>query len=153
MIAIDRGQHLDIYTPYNREFVAELKEVIPWRGRSWLDEERAWRIHKDYQSRLMDLLHEYFSHVELIDPRTTAHQPPPSPQPQRSHTPNQCRDGVISAYPDHAALWVIPGAPHTVMNAAYRVLSRACHPDCGGTHEAMVRPNAAYSRVKDWPAW
>ncbi len=44
-------------------------------------------------------------------------------------------------------LWLKPGAPREVIDAAYRTLARLYHPDAGGSEEAMTRLNRAYRLV------
>lgn len=45
-------------------------------------------------------------------------------------------------------LYVSQDAPLTVIEAAYKSLSREYHPDQGGSHEAMAELNQAYSEAK-----
>ncbi len=46
-----------------------------------------------------------------------------------------------------AELWLRPGAPREVIDAAFRALARLHHPDSGGSEEAMQRLNAAYRTI------
>lgn len=46
-------------------------------------------------------------------------------------------------------LWLRPGAPRIVVDAAYRALSRQYHPDLGEEDlRAQVRLNEAYKQLK-----
>lgn len=46
-------------------------------------------------------------------------------------------------------LWLVPGAPAEVVDAAYRALARMYHPDRDPEHaEAMLQINQAYREVK-----
>lgn len=45
-------------------------------------------------------------------------------------------------------LWLTPGAPREVVDAAYKALARMYHPDTGRDDpEAMLRVNKAYREV------
>jgi hypothetical protein len=48
----------------------------------------------------------------------------------------------------YAALHLQPGAPHSVVKAAYRALAHLHHPDTGGDPGAMTRINAAYAAIQ-----
>ena len=52
---------------------------------------------------------------------------------------------IASAY---AVLWLRPGAPLSVVQAAYRALASRYHPDAGGDALAMHRLNEAYETLR-----
>ena len=55
---------------------------------------------------------------------------------------------VDAKYADACSeLWLKPGAPREVIDAAYRALARLYHPDAGGSEEAMTRLNLAYRQI------
>ncbi|MBE9179704.1 J domain-containing protein [Oculatella sp. LEGE 06141] len=58
------------------------------------------------------------------------------------------KPGAARSLPWWRVLYVSPDAPLTVIEAAYRSLSRDYHPDQGGSHEAMAELNRAYSEAK-----
>ena len=47
----------------------------------------------------------------------------------------------------YAVLWLRPGAPMSVVKAAYRSLAAHYHPDAGGDARAMRRLNEAYHTI------
>jgi hypothetical protein len=47
----------------------------------------------------------------------------------------------------YAVLGLRRGVPMAVVDAAYKVWARLCHPDHGGTNEAMQRINDAHDRI------
>lgn len=49
---------------------------------------------------------------------------------------------------DWATLGCAPKAPMEIVDAAYKILAKRYHPDTGGSHERMVKLNAAYERIK-----
>jgi DnaJ-class molecular chaperone len=51
---------------------------------------------------------------------------------------------LVAAY---AVLWLRPGAPLSVVKAAYRSLAAQYHPDAGGEPLAMRRLNEAYETI------
>ena len=53
---------------------------------------------------------------------------------------------LSSAY---AALWLRPGAPKSVVKAAYRSLAAQLHPGAGGDDRAMRRINEAYQLLNN----
>lgn len=48
----------------------------------------------------------------------------------------------------YEALWLKPGAPMSVVKAAYRSLAAQTHPDVGGDPSAMLRLNTAYETLR-----
>jgi DnaJ-class molecular chaperone len=52
----------------------------------------------------------------------------------------------------YATLHLQPGAPQSVVKAAYRALAQANHPDAGGDAQAMKRINAAYAAIQQHSA-
>ncbi len=44
----------------------------------------------------------------------------------------------------YGIMWLQPGAPLSLVKAAYRALAAHCHPDAGGDSYSMVRLNQAY---------
>jgi DnaJ-class molecular chaperone len=48
----------------------------------------------------------------------------------------------------YAVLWLRPGAPLSVVQAAYRALASRYHPDAGGDPLAMRRLNEAYETLR-----
>jgi hypothetical protein len=49
-----------------------------------------------------------------------------------------------------AVLHLLPSAPLPVIKAAFRALATLYHPDHGGSHDAMLRINAAYTVACRW---
>ncbi len=62
--------------------------------------------------------------------------PPPPPRPPRS-----------KAGDPFAVLHLRETAPDFLIRAVYKCLSRQLHPDAGGSHEDMVKLNAAYAQL------
>ena len=60
--------------------------------------------------------------------------------------------GLQGANPEianaYAVMWLRPGAPLSVVKAAYRALATLYHPDAGGDSLAMRRLNDAYQTLE-----
>lgn len=56
-----------IDTPYNADFVEELKSAVPARERSWSPGEKVWWIEPDWASEVEDLVHYHFGGVRVRD--------------------------------------------------------------------------------------
>lgn len=66
----------------------------------------------------------------------------PAPVQQREQVPFTPPSGP------YAVLHLVQGAPLVVCEAAYRALSRAAHPDAGGSNEAMRKLNLAIEQIR-----
>ena len=51
----------------------------------------------------------------------------------------------------YSILWLKPGAPKSVVKAAYRSLAAQLHPDAGGDDQAMRSLNEAYNLLTHTP--
>jgi hypothetical protein len=56
-------------------------------------------------------------------------------------------------YDAYQALGVLPSAPRTVIEAAYRALARDAHPDVGGSEARMQALNAAMAAIRKERGW
>ena len=89
------------------------------------------------------------------DARAGTAGPRPAPEPrevrtaQRGQTPLSAFAGRPEVAGAYATLWLQPGAPLSVVKAAYRALASHHHPDTGGDPAAMTRLNQAYALLKE----
>lgn len=111
-------------TPYDAEWISQLKNTIPPRGRVWDKIERRWEIAPQYSAFVRNLCEHTFG------PASDAAFFTPAAAPSRG---------------PYADLWLLPGAPLEVVKAAYRALTRIHHPDRGGSTADMQRINQAYT--------
>ncbi len=69
-----------------------------------------------------------------------------------AHPPLRFRPATLAANPEltnaYAVMWLRPGAPLSVVKAAYRALASCYHPDAGGDPLAMRRLNDAYATLR-----
>lgn len=47
-------------TPYDEDFVEQLKEAVPSHGRSWDPKDRVWLISSEYWDTAAEVVEEYF---------------------------------------------------------------------------------------------
>lgn len=62
-------------------------------------------------------------------------------------------EGSAPAHNPYRALGLDPSAPDEVVRLVYRHLARGCHPDHGGSPEAMARLNRAYEEIARMRGW
>ncbi|MDP9357642.1 MAG: J domain-containing protein [Chloroflexota bacterium] len=128
---------LRLQFPYHRGLVEALKIHIPPHGREYDPLTKAWTVALAWAGVAIQLLRGVYPDAAVIG------EPGASPAPIRSTDP---------AY---ATLHLLPTAPPSVIEAAYRALARDLHPDRLPTperataHEAMVRVNLAYEALRD----
>jgi len=118
--------------PYNRGLVDALKLTIPADGRTYDPGTKTWTVAPPYAAtarRLMRVAFEYVAETEAA-----AGTPAPDP--------------IRPTDRDYAALHLLPTAPLSLIEAAFRCLSKELHPDRGGQHEAMIKINAAVSALR-----
>lgn len=109
---------------------------LPTNKRVYIPAERAWWVAYD---AFVGLGSDVFSNFEKsFAAAKDISDDPPAPQ-----IPVE----VTQAY---AALHVTLDAPASVVQAAYRALSRVYHPDNGGDELTMKRLNAAYEVARRW---
>lgn len=101
-------------------------EAIEWRVQWFGLKAKGWRAWKDDADELW-----YHACPQCAEERPATH-------PTNGH----------GGWP-WSELHLLPTAPRALVEAAYRVLTRECHPDVGGDHEAMVRLNAAIEALRE----
>lgn len=56
---------------------------------------------------------------------------------------------IVAPADAYRTLYLLPGAPAPLVQAAYRCLAKISHPDHGGSHERMLAINASYERLQE----
>lgn len=77
-LSIDENDDLEVRTPYNRRFIADLKESIDRDSRRWRTEEKIWVVDSAYQDEVIGLIKKHFG-VNMkgkITPTTTKTENP-----------------------------------------------------------------------------
>ncbi len=136
---------LEVSFPYSPEVIAAIKAQINPQDREWSPSTKTWIFTAPLGSTVaLQLLRAYFHDVEVTDSRDAYQAPPPPP-----FTAEPKVD------PDFAKLYILPTAPRCVVDAAYRALSKQCHPDRlpererATAHEKMIALTNAYDAVRD----
>ena len=106
--------------PFHRGWLESLKAAVPFPARDWDPVSRTWEISAEYVDFTLRLSKTVFGRVDEVA---------------------QFRD----AAPANAwrTLHLRETAPPELVDAAFRVLAKAAHPDAGGSHEQMLELAAA----------
>jgi hypothetical protein len=118
-----RGNLLVLKAPYDPDFLADFKIVVPHAQREWSAGTKTWQIVDCYLSEcckitLIDLCERHYDRVIIFDE-------------------------------DAATTWAVAmftELPEHLHRPAYRALSRVLHPDVGGDLESMQALAAAYAK-------
>ncbi len=117
-----------LYTPFDADFVDDLKARIPARLRRWDKPDKCWVVSATGIDRAKIIAIRFYGHVEDI--------PPPSPQ-----------SNAVAVTP-FAVLHLTPDAPADLVPIVYRHLAKAFHPDRGGDTRQMQQINEAYEKIR-----
>lgn len=119
-------------TPFSQAFVDDIKFSIPRQHRSWDPEDKTWQVDRYYADTAADIFFEHFPNGleyeagEVRPSRPTQNLPP------------WCEE-----------LHVLPTAPTSVIEAAYRALAKERHPDTGnGETRRMAQLNLAVEEAR-----
>jgi hypothetical protein len=148
-----------ILVPYNPDFVSELKALVPSWRRSYDPVTKAWTVRGEtYGEDTQELVEETFGEIEYCDDQAAVNEAVetalrthrcPKPEAASPHGTDECLRRVCHLHQEHASLFVLPGAPWSVIQAAYRAIALLVHPDKGGKHERMVEVNRAYQTLEE----
>lgn len=56
---------IEIYSPYNARFVADLKECIPSEDRVWHPDDRMWEVSGDMYQEALEICERHFLNVKV----------------------------------------------------------------------------------------
>jgi len=123
---INNQEFIKVETPYNKEFVNELKKSITSTKRAYVATDRYWLVAYDQLKFILHLCNERFSDVLLFG------------FPEEITGRDNC----------FGVLYLLPTAPLNVIKSAYRTLAAMYHPDNQqtGDSEKMIVLNQAYSQ-------
>ena len=154
------GGSVRLITPFDRAFVDALKEAIPWRHRDFDGSTKTWTIHEPYDSEALQLALDYYDDMEEVFTQAgvereianafKTHVCITKEAPGTPHEVSECLRRVRHMHQEFAVLYLLPGAPWSVIQAAYRALVKLVHPDVAGSgsHQAMVEVNRAYEALE-----
>lgn len=120
--------------PYDPLALAALKDRIPAYAREWAPAAKCWRVDPSYIDTARSILVGRFG-SRRVD--AEAESAPPEPTPIRA---------TDLAY---RTLHLLPSAPPTLIEAAYRCLAKRSLPDTGGNAETIRRLNDAVAVLRE----
>lgn len=121
--------YIFMHSPFNREFIDEFKADIPANARSWMVNDKVWRVAASYHEDLLSVVRKHFGEPTVVEP-----------EPQ---VVVQAAGGGDDPY--GAMLRV---APPDLLKKIYRLIAAEIHPDKGGKPDDMVALNNAWAEVK-----
>jgi hypothetical protein len=115
---------------HSGRWIDEFKHQVPAGSRSYDPPTKTWTIFGDaYWCKVaLGVFLQEFPHARIH--RGDNYQ---------ADTPNDA----------YQTLYLLPGAPQPLVQAAYKVLARLNHPDVGGSTVAMQRINGAYAALQE----
>jgi len=120
--------YIFVKTPYNPEFVQELKADIPASQRVWMGVDKVWRVAAAYHEDVYSVVRKHYGEPTVIE-----------------QEPQIVVQGGPADDPFGALLRI---APDDVLKKVYRMIAAEVHPDKGAPAEAMVALNQAWSEIK-----
>jgi len=115
-----------------------------WSGATYDGGWRAWKVPLHQRHRLAQWADSWFrdeaQHWDEDEPRAKRGQ-----ERARHERETAPRSTLDEAY---RILWLRPGAPLDVAQAAYKALIKTQHPDHGGDHDAAVAINRAMDLIR-----
>lgn len=131
---------IGIRTPYNPEFITELKAFISPGARTWDGPTKTWYANTSYLDTVERLIHKYFPDATVTGP--AAFEAPEDAE-------GDCYSRLLKPLPDHA------------LKSVYRAIVSSCHPDKGKEYgidpakltEIMTTVNVIWTEIKKARKW
>lgn len=121
------GGWIMVRTPYNPEFIDELKNEIPREARKWDTEEKIWKVDASYADDLEKLVRKFYGEPTVVQQEVLV---------------------TASAPEDDPYGMLLREAPNDVIKKVYLMIATKVHPDAGGSTESMTRVNQAWDAIK-----
>jgi hypothetical protein len=113
-----------VVTPFDRDFVDDLKVMIPRDHRQWVPEDKHWLVNELFIKELVDIVRMHFDDVETdLGQKETI----------------ETTEGLFNQ--------LFKVIPKDHVDKIYKILAQALHPDHGGSTEQMTELNKAYQEV------
>ena len=154
MIVIELWDHnsVAVFSPYNRDFVYDLKQIGDKGLRHWEPDHKAWVVRTAIFADVHALLDDYFPNEEwaVAQDAQDAIQMVYAKQvnPGGAKAASAQAVGPPTSFGPYATLYINDSAPDCVVAAAHKALARMLHPDLGGDRDAMAAVNAAFEQIK-----
>lgn len=115
-------------TPYDPDFIIDMKNEIPGSARKWDATEKVWKVQASFADELESIVRKYYGEPTVLQEDVQVVVAAPS-----------------SADPFAALL---RAAPNDVLKKIYQLVAVKVHPDAGGSNEAMSQVNVAWDEIK-----
>jgi len=118
-----------VRTPFDRDFVDELKRKIPPAYRRWNPPDKTWKVDPSKDEVIIEIVTKYFGEPTVIENKEQV---------------------VVAALPpgDDPYSALLKLAPNPLLKKIQRQIVLAVHPDHGGSTEAMATANSAWAAIK-----
>ncbi len=140
-----------LYAPdkvYWDALLADFKALLPTSARRFDGTLRVWLVSLDYSERLEMWVYATFEEAAIDDERPRWRSSNSSGH-QREESPPKARQPLSTLSAAYRTLHVCDDAPLSVVEASYRALAKATHPDHDGSHEAQKAINSAVALIRD----
>ena len=137
-LTLEPDDAICLESPYDPLLVEGLKRAIDYGGRQWEPSRKRWIISALYAKDLVRFLQSYGAQIQ--DDRQQGHPGALAPLPPMPTDLKEAFDALHLAYT----------APLCVAEAAYRALSKYCHPDRGGEAQDFDRVASAITVVRSY---
>jgi len=164
---VSRHGGIWLASPFNRDWIDDMKGMVPYPQRRWNQEAKMWWIGDKFVRKILSLTEQYFGpcspgsldgfqepphpHVREGKQSSKKQQWSSNQQSSNQQSSSSFRDDLftnVRHLSDYRTLYLVDTAPFEVIKASYKTLSHIYHPDRGGDPEMMIAINNAYERLK-----
>lgn len=123
---------IHVRTPYNRDFVDDLKAGIEARFRAWDPDDKVWKVNPAKDEVLLRIVKKHYGDPTILEDKE-----------------------IVVVENDGADPYgkLLRLAPDAVLKKCYRLIAAAVHPDAGGTGDQMTQANNAWALIKQDRGW
>lgn len=123
-----------VVTPYNRDFIEALKQLMPFSDRAWDGASKMWTISEKFLGPVSTLAEKFFHTKPTIVSKAQA---------ESAQTPR----AVLGTPLAEACEKFFRLCPQDAMQKAYRNAAVVLHPDHGGDMQKMSELNSLWQRI------
>lgn len=117
-----------VRTPYDPDFVKDLKGKISAAHRRWDPDTKLWKVDPSQDDLLVEIVTEYFGEPTVLEDKEVV---------------------VVAAEGEDPYGVLLRLAPDAILKKCYRLVATALHPDKGGSAEDMTRANQAWKAIRE----
>ena len=134
------GEYRYIACRFVPELYEEMSRLVPGDRLDYDPVRNVWRIRGIYWLTLRRVLVEDFRLGQIKEYPSRSEFEARNPAASRAHP-------VVHASEAYETLFLLPGAPESVGEAAFRALAKIYHPDLGGDPKRMSALNTARQSI------